>query len=274
MRGLLASPLGFLIGLALGAVGGGGSVLAVPALVYVAGQSPQDAVTTSLLVVGVAAVAGLVNHAREGRVRVGVGLAFSAAGVVGAVAGSMLNEGVDSQVLLLAFAGLMLVAAVAMYRRANTPEPGQPCIELSTRDGVAPGPALVTARARLEPAVIVRILACGTGVGLLTGFFGVGGGFVIVPALIVCMGFAMPEAAATSLLVIAINAGASLAARADSGTLDWRVALPFTVAAMIGSVVGSRIAGRVDHGRLTRVFVALLVAVAVYTGIRSGMELL
>jgi len=268
MRGLLASPVGFLIGVSLGAVGGGGSVLAVPALVYIAGQSPQDAVTTSLLIVGVAAVAGLVTHAREGRLRPRVGIAFGASGAAGAVAGSELNQGVNAQVLLLAFAGLMLIAAAAMARR-STPEPA---VAGEARAGE--GGLTVMTEARVDLALVARILFCGTAVGLITGFFGVGGGFVIVPALVVCMGFSMPEAAATSLLVISINAGVSLIARADTGTLDWRVAVPFTLAAMAGSVVGSRVAGRVDHGRLTRVFVVLLVVVALYTGVRSGMELL
>jgi uncharacterized membrane protein YfcA len=264
VRALLASPLGFLIGISLGAVGGGGSVLAVPALVYVAGQTPQDAVTTSLLVVGVAAVAGLVHHAREGRVRAGTGIAFGAAGIGGAVAGSVLNQGVDPDVLLLAFSGLMVAAAVAMRRRA--PCESDPVAAVASTAGPVGGLATAT---RLDPARVVRVLACGTGVGFVTGFFGVGGGFVIVPALVVCMGFAMPEAAATSLLVIALNAGTSLVARTGTGTLEWRVAVPFTVAAVIGSVVGSRIAGRVDHDRLVNAFVVLLVVVAGYTAVRS-----
>jgi uncharacterized protein len=259
VRALLASPLGFAIGLSLGAVGGGGSVLAVPALVYVAGQPAQEAVTTSLLVVGAAAVTGLVTHARAGRVRPGVGLAFGAAGIGGTVAGSVLNRGVDADILLLAFSGLMIVAAVAMSRRrapAGVREVG----------GSAGG---VATRARLDALLLGRVLACATGVGFVTGFFGVGGGFVIVPALVVCLGFAMPEAAATSLLVIAINAGVALLARTGTGTLNWRVAVPFTLAAMIGSVVGSRLAGRVDHDRLVRAFVWLLVGVASYTAVRS-----
>jgi uncharacterized membrane protein YfcA len=264
VRALLASPLGFLIGISLGAVGGGGSVLAVPALVYVAGQTPQDAVTTSLLVVGVAAVAGLVHHAREGRVRAGTGIAFGAAGIGGAVAGSVLNHGVDPDVLLLAFSGLMVAAAVAMKRRA--PCESEPVPVVASTAGPVRGLASAT---RLDPARVVRVLVCGTGVGFVTGFFGVGGGFVIVPALVVCMGFAMPEAAATSLLVIALNAGTSLVARTGTGTLEWRVAVPFTVAAVIGSVVGSRIAGRVDHDRLVSAFVVLLVVVAGYTAVRS-----
>jgi uncharacterized membrane protein YfcA len=269
VRALLASPLGFLIGISLGAVGGGGSVLAVPALVYVAGQTPQDAVSTSLLVVGVAAVAGLVHHAREGRVRAGTGIAFGAAGIGGAVAGSVLNRGVDPDVLLLAFSGLMVAAAVAMKRRPTCDAE----VGTTTAGTVTPAGRLATAT-RLDTVRVVRVLACGTGVGFITGFFGVGGGFVIVPALVVCMGFAMPEAAATSLLVIALNAGTSLVARADTGTLEWRVAVPFTVAAVLGSVVGSRIAGRVDHDRLVNAFVVLLVVVAAYTAARSVGALL
>jgi hypothetical protein len=171
-------------------------------------------------------------------------------------------------VLLLAFAGLMLIAAAAMSHRSTL---GPADAGVPSDDG---GGLMAMSRTRVDVALVVRVLVCGTAVGFVTGFFGVGGGFVIVPALVVCMGFALPEAAATSLLVIAINAGVSLVARADTGTLDWGVAVPFTVAAMLGSILGSRIAGRVDHDHLTRVFVVLLVVVAFYTGLRSAMELL
>jgi uncharacterized protein len=261
VRALLASPLGFLIGVALGAVGGGGSILAVPALVYVAGQPVPEAVTTSLLVVGVASVFGLVTHGRAGRVRPCVGVAFGAAGIGGTVAGSALSRSVDPAVLLLGFSGLMVVAAATMARRP-APVPAGP----------AP-PGTITTRAHLDAWLVVRVLACGTAVGFVTGFFGVGGGFVVVPALVVCLGYAMPEAAATSLLVIAINAAVALVARVGTGTLDLRVAIPFTIAALLGVSVGVRLAGRVDHDRLVHVFIGMLVVVALYTAFQSVLAL-
>lgn len=260
-RALLASPLGFLIGLSLGALGGGGSILAVPALVYVVGQTPKEAVATSLVVVALVSVFGIVPHWRAGRVRAGAGAVFGLAGVAGNLLGSAWNHAVDPEVLLLAFSGVMLVAAAAMWRRATrSGEPAAP-------------PAAVQTQVRIDAATLVKVLAAGTAVGLLTGFFGVGGGFVIVPALVMALGFSMPDAVGTSLLVIAINSAVALATRLGSGNLDWSVIVPFTVAGMLGVVAGSRVADRVPADRLIRWFVVLLVGVAAYTGIRSVLAL-
>jgi uncharacterized protein len=258
LRALLASPLGFLIGLSLGALGGGGSILAVPALVYVAGQDPKAATATSLVLVGVTSLIGLIPHVRAGNVRVGAGLLFGLAGVAGNVAGSSANQAVDPEVLLLAFAGVMLVAAAAMWRRSNRPP------------AVVEGAAL-----RVDAALVARVLAAGTVVGVLTGFFGVGGGFVIVPALVLALRFEMPVAVGTSLLVIAINSGVALLARLGSGApVEWSVIVPFTVASVLGVFAGARVAARVPSRVLTRWFVYLLVAVAVYTAARSLLALL
>ncbi|MCZ7527499.1 MAG: sulfite exporter TauE/SafE family protein [Acidimicrobiia bacterium] len=266
MRGLLASPLGFLIGVSLGALGGGGSILAVPALVYVAGQSAQEATATSLLVVGLVSLGGLVPHWRAGRVRAGAGLVFGLAGVAGSLLGSALNESADPDALLLAFSGLMLVAAAAMVRRTRRSAPAR-------AGGPAGGQDAVQTALRVDAATVLKVLLAGSVVGLLTGFFGVGGGFVIVPALVLALGFSMPEAVGTSLLVIAINSAVALAARLDAGTLDWGVALPFTAAGLLGVTFGSHLAGRIDAAVLVRWFAALLVAVACYTGLRSALAL-
>ena len=187
MRALLASPLGFLIGLSLGALGGGGSILAVPALVYAAGQDPKAATTTSLVLVTVTALIGIIPHWRAGRVRLGAGAVFGLAGVGGSLLGSAWNEAVDPDVLLLAFSALMLVAAYAMWRRLNNP---------GTAAAAASNDA---ADVRFDPVTAVKVVVAGSFIGLLTGFFGVGGGFVIVPALVLALGFTMPEAVGTSL---------------------------------------------------------------------------
>ena len=260
MRALLASPLGFLIGLSLGALGGGGSILAVPALVYVAGQTPKEAVATSLVIVAAVSVFGLVPHWRAGRVRVRAGLTFSAAGVAGSLLGSAANGAVDPDVLLLAFAVVMVVAAVAMLRRGAVPAPAG--AQGSTR-----------VETRVDVGTVVKVLVAGSAVGLMTGFFGVGGGFVIVPALVLALRFPMPEAVGTSLVVIAINSLVALAARLGSGHLDWTVAVPFVVSGAVGVLVGSRLADRVDPSRLVGWFAALLVAVAVYTAIDAALAL-
>ncbi len=254
MRELLVSPLGFLIGLSLGALGGGGSILAVPVLVYLAGQSAKQATATSLVLVGVSAFVGIVPHWRAGRVRLGRGVVFGIAGIGGSLLGSHWNEVVDPDVLLLAFSGIMLVAAAGMYRRTRASAP-------ATDD---------TEHHRTSVGTVIKVLLAGSLVGLLTGFFGVGGGFVIVPALVLALGFAMPTAVGTSLLVIGINAVVALSTRLQGGFLEWGVIVPFTVASIAGVLVGSRLAGTHNPKVLQQWFVVLLVAVAVYTAARSA----
>ncbi len=291
MRALLASPLGFLIGLSLGALGGGGSILAVPALVYAAGQSPKEATTTSLVLVAMTALIGIVPHWRGGRVRLVPGLLFGLAGIGGSLLGSHWNRSVDQDVLLLAFSGLMLVAAWAMWRR-NRPTapvavtaPGAAVSDPASATRAEPAPpadaapravgaAVVNTPVHLDVTTVVKVLLAGSFVGLLTGFFGVGGGFVIVPALVLALRFSMPEAVGTSLLVITINAVIALGSRLDAGSIDWGTVIPFTVASLAGVIVGGRLAGKVDSAVLQRWFVALLVVVALYTAIRSTLALL
>ncbi len=268
MRGLLASPLGFLIGLSLGALGGGGSILAVPALVYAAGQAPKQATTTSLVLVAVTSLIGLVPHLRAGRVRVVPGVLFGLAGIGGSLLGSRGNTAVDADVLLLAFSGLMLVAAWGMVRRLRR-MPRRP-VELQPLSAAV---GTVVTHVQIDPETVARVLAAGSVVGLLTGFFGVGGGFVIVPALVLALGFSMPEAVGTSLLVITINSAVALSTRLHAGAIDWGVVVPFTVTSVIGVAAGSRLAGRRDPSSLQRWFVGLLIVVALYTAVRSGMAL-
>jgi uncharacterized membrane protein YfcA len=266
MRALLASPLGFLIGVSLGALGGGGSILAVPALVYAAGQTPKHATTTSLVLVAITAVLGIVPHWRAGRVRFAAGTIFGLAGIGGSLLGSHWNKAADPNALLLAFSGLMMVAAFAMWRRLRTSPAPMP---RSLSAAAAP----VVSAVRVDPHTAVKVVVAGTVVGLLTGFFGVGGGFVIVPALVLALGFTMPEAVGTSLLVITINSVVALTTRLQGGAIEWGTVVPFTIASLIGVVVGSRLAGTRDSSSLQRWFIGLLVIVAVYTAVRSGLAL-
>lgn len=276
-RALLASPLGFLIGLSLGALGGGGSILAVPALVYGAGQSPRQATTTSLLLVAITSGVGLIGHLRAGRVHVVSGLLFGAAGIGGSILGSLWNRSIDPDLLLFAFAMLMFVAAWAMWRRLG-PRPSSSAVSRSGPEDVVESRASLATRpsgpgVRVDVGTVIRVMVAGTVVGLLTGFFGVGGGFIIVPALVIALGFPMDEAAATSLLVIIVNSTVALATRFDSGTIEWDVVLPFLVASMFGVVVGTRLATNHDPSVLQRWFVWLMVAIASYTAIRSGIAI-
>ena len=275
----IAVPIGLLIGLSLGALGGGGSILTVPALVYLLHQDPHAATTGSLLVVGITALAGTAAHLREGRVRLGAGAAFGVLGVAGSYAGTRLSARVDPHVLLTAFAGLMLVAAAAMARRqassAGADQPAAGPVGGEAPRAVTLAADRVSTRSRLDGTGVAKLLGAATGVGLLTGFFGVGGGFVIVPALVLALGFPMPAAVGTSLLVIAINSATALAARLGSHVhLDWPLLAAFAAAAIAGSLAGNRVASRVEPARLTRAFIGLLLFVAAYTAARSLPHLL
>lgn len=308
-----SAPLGFLIGLSLGTLGGGGSILAVPALVYGAGEAAHAATTTSLVVVGTTALVGMVGHFRAGRVRFWPGLGFGLVGIGGSFLGSALNRDVPGDVLLLAFSGLILVAAWRMHEH-HTETPCHAKQQVAVSGAIPSSPTASTglsmassallsgeqkppsglettlgndptneAREASKPVAarhpritmdtVVRVILAGTAVGFLTGFFGVGGGFVIVPALVLALGYDMPIAVGTSLLVIAVSSAEGLAFRLSSTGVDWRVALPFTLAGIIGVLIGDKIAGRVPAAKLTRWFVWLLVAVAAYTAAQSLMAL-
>lgn len=270
IRALAASPLGFVVGMALGALGGGGSILAVPVLVYAAGQDPRDATTTSLVIVGLAALAGMGDHWRAGRVRLGTGMVFGAAGIGGSLLGSAVNRGLDPDLLLLAFSGLILLAAWRMLVGCPTcTRAGEQREHEAASSSIGGGSGAVSTKLRVDPATVVKVVGAGTVVGFFTGLFGVGGGFIIVPALTLLLHFAMPEAIGTSLVIIAVNCAVALGARAGTG-VEWDVTVPFAVATLAGVVAGSRVADRLNAAVLLRGFAALLVAVAIYTGIDAA----
>lgn len=261
----LVIPLGLLIGLTLGALGGGGAILTVPALVYLLGQEPRTATTSSLLIVGVASLIALLPHARAGRIRVGPGLMFGALGTGGSFAGSLLASRVAPQVLLTAFTGLMLVVATLMLHQSFRHGAGDEGTDPTSEPILTLRP-LTCACPRLAKVVVTA-----SGVGLLTGFFGVGGGFVLVPALVLALSFPMPVAVGTSLLVIAVNSATALTARicTTGADLDWPLITGFTLAAVVGSLAGGRLTSRLHPTILTRAFAVLLVAVALYTAARA-----
>jgi uncharacterized membrane protein YfcA len=267
MRVLLASPLGFLIGVSLGAVGGGGSILAVPLLVYAAGLPPKRATTASLIIVGLTALAGLPAQLRAHRVRVIAGIVFSMSGLAGSIAGTQVNQGIDPNLLLLAFSGLMGAAAVAMTIRRRE---ATHTVELVTGSPTAAA-TVAEERRRVDATTALKLIAAGTMVGFLTGLFGVGGGFVIVPALVLVLGYDMPIAAATSLLVIAMNSLIALVQRAGGDPVPWNAVIEFGIAAVPGVIVGTWLSRRVEAATLSKWFVVLLVTVAAYTAIRSGI---
>lgn len=258
---VLAAALGVLMGMVIGGLGGGGGVLTVPALVYVLGQSAQDATTSSVIIVGATALAGTLARLRGDTIDWRTGLAFGAAGLPVAYLGTRLNHAVSEPVLLLAFAGLTIVAATAMLldRRRDQPPPAADA-----------GTTVVATRVT---AYAAKTVVCGGAVGFLTGFLGVGGGFLVVPVLVLAMRIPVRVAIGTSLLVITVNSAASLATRVTALHLDWTIIAPFTVAAIAGSVAGKRLAARVDTDRLTTAFAVLLVVVGTSVGLQSLLAL-
>lgn len=263
--------LGVVIGLVIGALGGGGSVLTVPILVFALGLGAQEATTASLVIVGITAAVAALGHARSGNTRWRTGLTIGAAGVPASVLGSYLNRSIEENALLLAFAALMLVAAAGMLVRTD-PDDEPPDPPRTTAPGA--GSAGTTTAVRqpqqhAERLVWLRLVGAGLLIGFLTGFFGVGGGFVIVPLLVVALGFPMPAAVGTSLLVIALNSGVALAARSLQGSFAWDVIVPFTAAAVAGSLLGKQVADRLPSAILTRAFAVLLVLVAAYVAVRA-----
>lgn len=245
---LAAAAFGLAIGLSLGALGGGGSILAVPVLVYALGQPVRDAVPTSLWVVGGSSLAGVLSHLRDGKVPWRSALMFGTAGFAGSFAGAWVNHRLDAGLLLLGFAALMVLAAVAMLRKRPD------------RDELAAARSCENAW-RERP---LMVLGVGAGVGVVTGLFGVGGGFILVPAWTLAMGCPVQVSVGASLVVIVLNAVGGLVSHMGVGSVDPAVAVPFTVAAVIGAVGGGRLATRLDSERLSRSFAYLVVGVAVF----------
>jgi uncharacterized membrane protein YfcA len=236
--------LSVLIGLSLGLLGGGGSILTVPILVYAAGLAPKDGIATSLLVVGVTSLAATLTHAHGGRVAWRVGALFGVASMIGAYAGGRLAHVLPAKALLAAFTLMMAVTAVTMMRPRH--------------DGAA---VQVT---ELRGAALARAAGIGIAIGLLTGVVGAGGGFVIVPALVLLSGLPMRTAVGTSLLVISMNSFAGFAGSLSHATIHWSLALAVTIASVVGSLAGAALAGRVNPESLRKGFAWFVLAMAVF----------
>ncbi|MCE7081806.1 sulfite exporter TauE/SafE family protein [Streptomyces sp. ST2-7A] len=240
--------LALLIGVSLGLLGGGGTILTVPLLVYVAGMDAKEAIATSLFVVGVTAAVGVIGHARGGRVRWRTGALFGAAGMAGAWAGGLLGGHVPEAALLVAFAIMMIVTAGAMLR------------------GRRPGASDVGEGAHgAERLPAGRVLLDGSVVGLVTGLVGAGGGFLVVPALALLGGLPMPVAVGTSLLVIAMKSAAGFAGYLTAVPIDRALAGAVTASAVVGSLAGARLAGRVPAAGLSRAFAWFVLALGTFT---------
>lgn len=236
----LTIALAVLVGVSLGLLGGGGSILTVPLLAYVAGLDAKQAIATSLLVVGVTSAVGAISHARAGHVQWRTGLVFGAAGMAGAYGGGMVARFIPGSVLLIGFAVIMIATAVAMLR-------GRKDVGSSGAD---------------RPLPVVKIVLEGLVVGWVTGLVGAGGGFLVVPALALLGGLPMPIAVGTSLIVIAMKSFAGLAGYLSSVQIDWALAGAVTAAALVGGLVGARLTDRLNPDALRKGFGWFVLAMA------------
>ncbi len=250
LQPLLAALSGSLVGFSLALIGGGGSILAVPLLIYVVGvASPHLAIGTSALAVAVNAFANLIPHSRAGNVRWRAGIGFAIAGVVGAFAGSTVGKAVDGRHLLAAFAVLMLVVAALMLR----PRRVRP-VEGGGRE------------------VTPRLLATGFATGCVAGFFGIGGGFLIVPGLVMSTGMTILSAIGTSLFSVGSFGLTTALNYALSGLVDWPLALEFILGGVLGGWLGAWVAERLSRNRrmLTYLFSGTITVVALFMLYRAA----
>lgn len=255
MQDLLSAISGTLVGFVLGLVGGGGSIIAVPLLLYVVGVgSPHLAIGTSAIAVSLSALANLVNHARRGMVKWPCAISFSAAGVAGAWVGSSLAIRISGDALLGLFGTLMIVVGTVMLLRKDAD--GNADVRLS----------FSTAR-----AILPLLLTIGFTVGALSGFFGIGGGFLVVPGLMLATGMPIAYAIGTSLVAIAVFGATTASNYAIAGLVDWRLAAFFILGGILGGVLGSFAGWRLSRhkGALSLVFAAFVILVGIYITLRT-----
>jgi uncharacterized membrane protein YfcA len=238
---ILGLVLSAAIGLSLGLIGGGGSILTVPILVYFLRVGPHDAVGMSLAVVGATSLLGSYLHWRAGNLEFSGGLLFGISGIVGAFIGSPLTSLVSAEALLFIFGGLMIVVAVSMLWRSRR-----------SQDKTIPA------------AHPIKAIGAGTGVGILTGFLGVGGGFLIVPALVLFGGLSMKKAIGTSLFVIFLNCVAGFLGHMSQNIFDWGLTVTVIGLAVGGAIGGTILSHKLEAHRLQKLFAILVLAVAVF----------
>lgn len=249
---LFGALSGGLVGFVLGLVGGGGSILAVPLMVYLVGvRDPHVAIGTSALAVAINAAAGVVSHWRAGNVKWSCASVFAAAGVGGAALGSTLGKALDGQKLLFLFAIVMVVVGIVMIGRRGAT--GDPAVRLGREN------------AR-------QLVAFGAGAGLFSGFFGIGGGFLIVPGLVAATGMPMLNAIGSSLIAVTAFGATTAGSYALSGLIDWTLAAVFILGGVAGTASGSMVAKRLSErrGMLNVVFAVLIFGVAGYVLWRSA----
>ena len=278
---LTALAVGALIGLVVGALGAGGGILSVPALIYLLGVAPHEATSASLVIVLFTALAALGGRIGKNTICYQIALVFAALATVGTWLGSLANQAVSADLLMYAFALLLICVGLVMLRRAYpglfrgaASDDGAAAADNAGGTGSTPALRAVSAMGEVTSigaAPLWRVALVATITGALTGFFGVGGGFAIVPALTLVLHLPIKRAASTSLLIMAITAVVALVARAQTSlNVDLGVIGAFTVASMLGAVVGAPLTRKVSSQKLTASFAALLIAVAVATLVGQG----
>lgn len=250
----LTLAFGALVGVLLGLLGGGGSILAVPILIYALGLDVEQAIPVSLIVVAIASAVGAQPKIRTGQVQWRLAAIFAAAGIPATFVGSAIGRHLPQSVIVIGFAVVMVAAGARMLQ--ETGDTGTAC---------AVGNEGVNWR-RCAP----RSIPAGFAVGLLTGLFGVGGGFLIIPALVLMLGVAMPIAIGTSLIIITANSAAGLLSHLPGAHIDWSITTAFVGTAIAGSLIAGHFGSRVDTGRLQRWFAYLVFAVAGYVVIDTA----
>jgi uncharacterized membrane protein YfcA len=253
---LQALLIGLVVGVVVGVLGAGGGILSVPILVYGLGQAPHSAAASSLVIVGATAVAGSIHHLRHRTIDWGNGLAFGLLGLAGSFLGSRASVRTDPTLLMALFAGLLAVVSVAMFAKAARDRRQQPADDRTARARQA--------APRRSLGQWLKIFALASLTGGVTGFFGVGGGFVVVPMLVLALGLPMRTAAGTSLLVMVITTSSGLLSRVGTHVvIDWPLTTAFTIGSMTGGLLGGPLTSRVPGWVLTLAFGVLLGLVSV-----------
>lgn len=244
--------LALLIGLSLGLIGGGGSILAVPILVYVLGLNAKTAIAMSLAIVGMVSLIGVIPHWRRGNVNLKTALSFAPPAMVGALLGSRLAAlpFVTDTLQLICFAVMMLIASYFMIRQPKTNLSNQAKLALPQKHQF--------------PYPWLAITLEGLGVGILTGFVGVGGGFMIIPALVLLGGIPMKEAIGTSLLIISFNSATGFLGYLNQVNINWNLTLTFTAMAILGVIWGAYFSSKIQGAKLQKAFGYFLIAIAVF----------
>jgi uncharacterized membrane protein YfcA len=261
--------LGTIVGFSLGLTGGGGAIFAVPLLVYGMAVDPRRAVGVSLFTVAGTALVGLVQRARAGQVEFPTGLLFAVAGMLTTPAGVWLSRQLPESLLLAAFGALMLLIALRMWQNASAQQPSGVCVPNSDNAGPVCHRDAV-GKLRLTSRCALFLMAVGLMAGVLTGLFGVGGGFIIVPALVAFSGMGMQRAIGTSLLIITLLSTTGIATQVTSGeTVPWSIAIPFLSGSLAGLFAGSSLARHLAGPHLQKVFAAAVVAIGAFVIFRN-----